>query len=259
MFGSKQLLMQTASAPTGKNISTLAVNALVKTTYSGTDLVFQIADKNHSGYPANSVTLISQYCQVTKGFDNKEPSNYNVNIQKYGNNRYLYSNILQWLNKSGYPWYVAQHTYDSPPEESVTGFLTGFSSTFLSYLLDTNCITAKNKITDGGGSEIVTSKFYLASNTEVGFTNENNIVEGSKLALFNIKSAQGVKPGIGYVNHFLRTPITSYSSMCTYVNEDGNVGGVQAFNLMYFRPLCNIPSTTQISLTPDAQGVYTIL
>lgn len=258
-FASKQFSMQASIAPVGKEISSLAVGALVKTTYSGADLVFKIADKNHTGYPANSVTLITKDCQSQKAFDNKEPSNFNTNIQKYGNNRYLWSNILQWLNKSGYSWFVAQHAYDAEPNENVTGFLTGFSATFLSYLLDTACITAKNTITDGGGSEVVTSKFYLASNAEVGFPNENNIAEGTKLALFSDESSRRGWAVTTYVGWRLRTPQTAYSYFNDYVDINGNQGGLAAYNKSYARPLCNIPSTTQISLTPDANGVYTIL
>ena len=255
-FASKQFSMQASIAPVGKEISSLAVGALVKTTYSGADLVFKIADKNHSGYPANSVTLITKNTQSAKIFDSVEPSSYDANIRKYGNNRYLYSNLLQWLNKSGYPWFVAQHSYDAPPDESVEGFLTGFSSTFLSYLLNTNCITARNTVSAGGGSEVVTSKFYLPSYTEIGLPNENNIAEGNKLALFSDDSSRVASGG----NYHVRTPASYSTYMINFVYLNGTAnGGAAKGTGISSRPLCNIPSTTQISLTPDANGVYTIL
>lgn len=42
-----------------KSLSSLAVGALVKDTgtlYNGKPIIWKIADKNHAGFPANSVT-----------------------------------------------------------------------------------------------------------------------------------------------------------------------------------------------------------
>lgn len=267
MFISKQFLM---SNPTKQSISNLPVGALVKTLYNGSDLVFRIADKNHSGYPANSVTLITESIQNLNPFDAKESTNPDSNIQTYGNNRYKYSNILQWLNKSGYPWYVAQHSYDATPNsanvdennpyDTASGFLTGFSSTFLSYLLNTSQITAKNIAIDGGGSETITSKFYLASNTEVGISNENNIAEGNKLSVF-VNSSYRISyyQGSPY-NWFLRTPLTS-TSYCTYrIDKSGDASNyVDTGYYTGIRPLCNIINTAQVSISKDNYNTYTIL
>ena len=67
----------------------------------GSKIVFKIADKNHSGYPSNSVTLITEKIIQLMCFDAKEPSNSNSDRKQYGNNRYQYSNLLQWLNSNG--------------------------------------------------------------------------------------------------------------------------------------------------------------
>lgn len=48
----------------------------------GSKIVFKIADKNHSGYPSNSVTLITEKIIQLMCFDAKEPSNSN----RTGNN-----------------------------------------------------------------------------------------------------------------------------------------------------------------------------
>ena len=66
----------------------------------GSKIVFKIADKNHSGYPSNSVTLITEKIIQLMCFDAKEPSNSNSDRKQYGNNRYQYSNLLQWLNSN---------------------------------------------------------------------------------------------------------------------------------------------------------------
>ena len=147
-----------------KAISSLPVGAKVKdtgTTYYGSPIIWQVADKNHSGYPANSVTLIAANILKIAAFDAKESGNSDSNRRSYGNNRYALSNIRQWLNKSGSPWYVAQHSADATPSsgnvnynpyDGQSGFLTDFSAQMKAALLDTTLTVAKATV-DGGGSE----------------------------------------------------------------------------------------------------------
>ena len=55
-----------------KALSSLAVGTLVKDTgtlYNGKPIVWKIADKGHAGYPANSVTLITERIISLKCFD----------------------------------------------------------------------------------------------------------------------------------------------------------------------------------------------
>ena len=66
----------------------------------GSKIVFKIADKNHSGYPSNSVTLITEKIIQNMASDAKEPNNSNSDRKNYGNNRHIYSNLLQWLNSN---------------------------------------------------------------------------------------------------------------------------------------------------------------
>ncbi len=61
----------------------------------GKPIVWEIADKNHSGYPSNSVTLVSAQIIKMLCFDAKEPTNGDTGRRDYGNNRYIYSNIRQ--------------------------------------------------------------------------------------------------------------------------------------------------------------------
>lgn len=80
----------------------------------GSKIVFKIADKNHSGYPSNSVTLITEKIIQNMASDAKEPSNSNSDRKSYGNNRHIYSNLLQWLNSNAAAgaWYSAKHSAD---------------------------------------------------------------------------------------------------------------------------------------------------
>ena len=188
-----------------KKISTLAVGAKVRdplSKYYGVPVGFQIADKNHAGYPANSTTLAAEKILCLKAFDAKE-SGGNGDRQNYGNNRYSLANIRQWLNKSGTNWYQAQHSYDRAPGSSYVwsgynaydteaGFKTGFSPQFLAAILPTTLTVAK-PTTDGGGSETVTDDFFLPSKQEVGLGSENGIAEGSLLALFNSNNSSRLR------------------------------------------------------------------
>ena len=91
-----------------KALSTLAVGALVKDTgtlYNGKPIIWKIADKNHTGYPANSVTLITERIISLKCFDAIESGNSNSNRHSYGNNRWIYLNIRR-RNGNLYPQMV---------------------------------------------------------------------------------------------------------------------------------------------------------
>ena len=73
-----------------KTLGSLATKTLVKdpsTLYNGKPIVWEIADKNHAGYPANSVTLITERIISLKCFDAMESGNSDSNRRSYGNNR----------------------------------------------------------------------------------------------------------------------------------------------------------------------------
>lgn len=274
-----------------KKINTLPVGAKIKdpqSVYYGKPLIWQIADKEHTGYPANSVTLITEKILCLKAFDGKEGSNPDSNRQSYGNNNYKLSNLLQWLNSQAAAgkWYSGQHSYDAPPTkansanyngyDTEAGFLNGFSSDFIAALLNTTVKVAKNTVTDGGGSENVTSKIFLASTTEVGLANEAGIAEGSKLALFDGDASRIAKPTADAVSKsdytstsfnvnsgwywWLRTPYASYSSHARYVYSSGTLhNNTACYGIGGVRPLCNLSSEILVSDTPDTDGAYEII
>ena len=190
-----------------KALSSLAVGTLVKDTgtlYNGKPIVWKIADKGHAGYPANSVTLITERIISLKCFDAIESGNSDSNRRSYGNNRWIYSNIRRWLNSQAAAgkWYAAQHSADAPPSnanvwsnyneyDGEAGFLAGFSASFVAALLTTTHTVGKASV-DGGGTETCTDKIFFASSTEVGLTGD--VVCGSKLALFTDDASRRAKP-----------------------------------------------------------------
>ena len=86
-------------------------------------IVWTIVAKNHvsePAYPDNSVTLHASEILDLRCFDAKEPDFINSDRQDYGNNRYSFSNLDQWLNKdaAGGAWYSAAHNFDHSPDTS---------------------------------------------------------------------------------------------------------------------------------------------
>ena len=279
-----------------QSISKLAVGAKIEvpvlSAYQsrfGAKLVFKIADKNHSGYPANSVTLITEKIIQLMAFDAKEPNNSNRDRKSYGNNRYLHSNLLQWLNSNAAAgaWYSAKHSADAPPTnanvwdnyneyDAWAGFLAMLEPKFVAELLDTTQTVAKNTVTDGGSYETVTSKMFLASTTEVGLANENSIAEGSLLALFSNDASRVAYPTSQCVSNseytntnfatskgwywWLRTPSSSNARGVRLVST----GGTLYYSDAYYgsdgvRPLCNLSSSILVSDTTNANGNYEII
>lgn len=270
-----------------KAISSLPVGAKVKdtgTTYYGSPIIWQVADKNHSGYPANSVTLIAANILKIAAFDAKESGNSDSNRRSYGNNRYALSNIRQWLNKSGSPWYVAQHSADATPSsgnvnynpyDGQSGFLTDFSAQMKAALLDTTLTVAKATV-DGGGSESVVDKVFLLSKQEVGLGSENSIAEGSRLALFSSdNSSRLCKPTANAVSNstynnsslsasqnwwwLLRSPYSSDSYRVRYVYTGSSYGNNASDGNYGVRPALNLSSGILVSDSADSDGAYTIV
>ncbi|MDU7339051.1 MAG: DUF6273 domain-containing protein [Clostridium sp.] len=267
-------------------LSNLSVGAKVVDTTSlcyGAPIVFKVVAKNHTGYPVNSVTLISDKILCIKAFDAMEASNSDSNRRLYGNNRYLYANLRCWLNSEAAAWYAAQHGADAPPSaanvssgynpyETESGFMTGLSAAFKATILPTTRTVVKNTVTDGGGTETVTDKFFLASVTEVGLANEG-VAEGTLLAGFSNDASRVAYPtaeavaNSNYTNssfntgagwyYWLSTPYAADSCYVRYVHSTGTL----TFSYAYIgyrgvRPLCNLNSEILVSDSPNTNGNY---
>lgn len=255
----------------------------------GAKIVFKVADMNHSGYPANSVTLIAEKIIQIMASDAKEPNNSDSNRKSYGNNRHIHSNLLQWLNSNATAgnWYSAKHSADQAPTTKNThvtynpytawaGFLAMLDPKFVAELLTTTLTVVKSS-TDGGSYETFNAKMFLASTTEVGLANENSIAEGSRLALFSndasrvaYPTAECVSNADGYTSSnfattkgwywWLRTPDFSYAYLVRRVRTDGALNYSHAYNGNFgVRPLCNLKSSILVSDTTNSAGNYTII
>lgn len=254
----------------------------------GAKIIFKVADKNHSGYPSNSVTLITEKIIQLMCSDAKEPSNSNSDRRNYSNNRHIHSNILQWLNSNATAgnWYSAKHSADAPPTnanvwdnyneyDAWAGFLAMLDPKFVAELLDTTLTVVKSS-TDGGSYETFTAKMFLASTTEVGLANENGIAEGALLALFSNNASRIAYPTAECVSNseysnsnfttskgwywWLRTPYSSTANSVRNVGPDGSLNyGYACHGSTGVRPLCNLQSSILVSDSPNASGNYEII
>lgn len=278
-----------------KTLSSLAVGTKVEVPVQsayqsrfGAKIVFKIADKNHSGYPSNSVTLITEKIIQLMCSDAKEPSNSNSDRRNYGNNRHIHSNILQWLNSNATAgkWYSAKHGQDAPPNnanvwdnyneyDAWAGFLAMLDPKFVAELMETTLTVVKSS-TDGGSYETFTAKMFLASTTEVGLANENGIAEGKLLALFSNDASRIAYPTAECVNNseyknsslttskgwywWLRTPNSSNACLVRNVYSDGTLYCLSAYSGNWgVRPLCNLKSEILVSDNPNSSGNYEII
>ena len=119
-----------------QKLSNLANKSKVKFgSLYGSPIVWIVADKNHAGYPSNSVTLVTNQIIKMLCFDATEPSNGNSDRRGYGNNRYIYSNLRQWLNSprlpaSGTPHSTPQTRRRTPPTSGTASTRTVASPVF---------------------------------------------------------------------------------------------------------------------------------
>lgn len=270
-----------------QTLGSLPVGAKIKdkdTKFLGVPIVWQKADSNHTDYPDNSTTLITEKIISRKAFDAKEPNNADSNRKNNGNNKYSVSNIDQWLNSDAAAgaWYSAQHDADQSPNstsvvsanpyEDKAGFLSGFSSPFKKALLETTLKVALNTVTDGGDYEAITRKVFLASRAETFGAAENSVMEGSILALFaentnavriayyaDTAVSEGATAGNAGV-YWLRTPYSSSSSLVRHVFSGGSLLSLNAgLGSCGVRPLCNLSSDILVSDSVDEDGCYELL
>lgn len=274
-------------------LSSLPIGAKIKVPHSVMgNVIFLKADQNHTGYPENSTTLITDELILLRAFDAKEPYNTDSNRRQYGNNRYSVSNIDHWLNStaSAGQWYSPQHSTDQSPNstdvvsknpyDTDAGFLNGFDARFIASIQDTTIKVACNTVTDGGGTDTLVRKVFLPSKAEFFNQAENSIMEGSLLQYFqantdsirkakistyaaednNNKGSSSVTAGT-YNWYWMRTPDSSNSYYLRGVSTGGSLDGNDSafFGVGGVRPLCNLNSETPVSDQPDSDGYYSLL
>lgn len=237
-------------------------------------IIWLIADRHHTGYPSNSITLIAEACIDKLAFDAKEPENDDTDRQSFGNNDYSVSNIDQWMNSDVVSWYTARHTADHAPDEGYVtaqpytghaGFLRDFSDSEKNALMQTDVRYRRDGITI-----VLQRKVFLASEVEVGLTNITN--EGSRMAIFNSdasriatvttqtqrENSDGGTAGTADV-WWLRTANPNSKTYVWAVSASGaSRSGYYARTAVGIRPVVNLSDSLTVSDTVDTDGCYTL-
>jgi len=173
-----------------------------------------------------------------------------------GNNRWKESAIRQMLNSAaaaGSVW-AAQNNYDRPPSwvTSEKGWMNDLDADFLAVVGEAEKVTAKNTVTDGGGYDTTTDKFFLLAREEVYMGKENSIDEGGAYGYYSDYSdlaAAGTGADtnrIKYLNGtkkywWLRTPYSGYGGHVRFVAAAGEMSiGYFASGSFGVAPACNI-------------------
>lgn len=251
LYGEPQTVQ--VELPAGQLLSSLASGTKVKLgKWNNTDLQWKVARDTSD----QSIRLVLEPNNVSllggMQYDAKEPRNSDSNRKNYGNNRYIYSNIHQWLNATKVSgWYTAQHSADAAPTyASSPGFLSGWSENHLN-ALDRPTLTVSRSVTDGGGTETFASRVALMSTTELGL--ESGTGNG-RLDIFN---SDGDRATGSY--YWTRTPTPSSSN---YVRQVSSSGTLSVYNYAYgaygVRPLCSPKSTALVSLEMDGDNCYIV-
>lgn len=251
LYGEPQTVQ--VELPAGLLLSSLASGTKVKLgKWNNTDLQWKVARDTSD----QSIRLVLEPTSVSllgnKMWDNKEPSNSDTYRRMYGNNRYIYSNIHQWLNATkATGWYTAQHNTDAAPDySSQAGFLSGWSENHIA-ALDRATLTVSRSSTDGGGTETFVARVALISTAELGLQSGTG---GGRLDIFNSDGDRNA--GAVYwtrtpnpSSSFLAYPVTSAGALSSnyYVYSTGGV-----------RPLCIPVSTASVSPEKDDDNCYIV-
>ena len=224
----------------------------------------QAASTKVSTYASRTATAAIESVSVVEGTEgtslgtadgNTANMNHTHRI-RYGSNNWVESAMRQWINSdkaAGSVW-TPQTKFDRPPSwaASTAGFLNGIDADFLEVIGETEKVTCRNTVTDGGGSDITTDKFFLLSRREVYAGNEvSGVIEGEPYPYYSDYSNLSVA-GTGndtnrikYRNGspqwwWLRTPYSGGGHTVRDVGTAGNLYSHNANSSHGVAPACNI-------------------
>lgn len=201
---------------------------------------FEVVGVNHhkdiNDETKPTITLMTKNVIRYAAFDAIEQGNPDSNRASHGNNRWLVSNIRQWLNSEGAAneWFTSQHDYDQAPSGNFVyngfgayldeaGFLAGFSNEVkrhLATIRNKTILCNADKSTLSKDYEETEDRAFLPSYTEMGFGNlDSNNPEGSHLAQKFIDNASRKKGNDS--RYWMRTPYLNGTQYVFSVDFEG--------------------------------------
>lgn len=235
----------------GTHLTEFAVGDVFTCLYSGSPINVMIIGMDvetptNSSY-THSMTLHTVDClPVTFQFDSPE-SGGDSSRQSYGNNRWMWSNVRQWLNSdaSSYAW-SSTHQYDKAPS---SGFLSGYSGGGFLKLLDPELVAVLGSVEkktalcdyDGVNGQDTTSEIaFLLSRKEAGFTDEGNVSGEFAYPWYNSNTRRVKKVGVSNSVWWLRSPNVSSTRHVRGVSASGALGSYSANGTYGLAPACVI-------------------
>lgn len=240
-------------------------------------IIWIIAAKNHSNYPQNSVTLITEKVIDFRAFDGGETDWLGSGQTDYGYSSYMHSNLNQWLNAVGEAgqWYSPAHSNDAPPTGVLysggyanrPGFLNLFTEDERRALLLTTLNNQRGTI----ALSAFTTKVFIPSVWEILGT--HTVADGSSQFEYFKTNSVAAYPTQQVVTY---TSVTNYvptntSSAFLYWTRNGETYNVKQItgsgtasehkpylSCVGVRPCANVSDTVIISDTVDSDGCYTI-
>lgn len=176
----------------------------------------------------------------------------NVIRNAYGSNNWAESAVRQWLNSNAVAgsWWQKQTIFDLAPKyTNNAGFLAGLDPDFVDVLGAVDITTARNtayEISDMlGGSYTTRDKLFLPSMTELGLGNNNSVVEGSVLPMYDgATQTDYIKYNQRYQTYpyswWLRSPLSLYTHITRCISTSGILSRNDAINDCGVAPACVI-------------------
>lgn len=242
-----------------KAITDLQVGDTIKFgKYGNSDYTWKIVDTLDKG--KGYVTVAADQYPMQAQFDAPENASDNPNPatarKSNGNNRWLYSNARQFLNSYGAKneWYEAQHTYDVKPSyANMDAFLKDFTD-YEKAVIVTKTNTCIRDVLDGGGSETMQDKIWLASSFAMGLEVVQPLEDDHIYEAFTDNASRTYQS-----NYWLRTINgTTSANSVRFVNSGGSLGNSSASNNYGFalRPFCLLPTSTYVQWSESDNAYY---
>lgn len=161
---------------------------------------------------------------------------------RLGNNRYVQSAARQIINSDTSPYgWKAQNPWDRPSDTTSMGFLYRVDPDFVRTLGKPIETIAKNTVCDGGGSETIEDKIWLASRSQVFGTLENNVNEGAEFPYYEEDTDRRKKTQAGTARYWwLRSPHSGGAIYGRYVSTDGFLTSTSAYDSNGLAPACTL-------------------
>lgn len=242
-----------------------------------------VVEKNHNGYPENTITLQTEKHVATLAFDAAEPYAETDDMAWYGRGRYRLSNISQWLQSTAgnNGWYKAQHSVDHSPGRGYVdydhytawaGFLHEFDPQEVDMLVPTTRQVPLCTYFGAWYSESVTSTMFLFTDNEYGYaTLAKDIIEWHRTTAnrkaYLSKDAVSHAQSLGGRNLNETDPYPTLTASgyafdrekVYHINKSGEREVKYAYRSAGIRPACNLSGDTLITSEPDDDGYYTVV